>query len=242
MTKILFSLGVTAASLARDKSVLVSLLSRSPRMIFRLIAFLSSDFIKMPFENIGPVIRRMECEKLLDAVAPITSSFSTLKSQLTNISDTSSTLTLDSLLTNEISSRNLSVDETYKRMISTASYLVEDIGITDLGKIISSYPSALLLDRDTQILPSVEFLMTVGIDMEEIPRIIESFPSLLAANLTNMETVTQYLVSLEVSPDVIGSIVRAFPSILTQSVEEKMMPVVDFLKQIGVTNIGRFVT
>jgi mTERF domain-containing protein len=135
------------------------------------------------------------------------------------------------------------VDETYKQMMSTATFLVENVQISDLGKVISSFPSALLLDRDTQIRPSLEFLMTVvGIDMDEIPRIIESFPLLLAANVTNMDIATQYLLSLEVSPDVIGSIVRAFPSILTLSVEEKMMPVVAFLKQIGVTNIGRFVT
>jgi len=216
-------------------------------MIFRLVAFLSSDCIKMPFESIGPVIRRMECEKLLDAVAPISNSPSSLKAQPTNITDFTTTctnsLTLDSFLTNDTSSKSRQVDETYKQMMSTATFLVENVQISDLGKVISSFPSALLLDRDTQIRPSLEFLMTVvGIDMDEIPRIIESFPLLLAANVTNMDIATQYLLSLEVSPDVIGSIVRAFPSILTLSVEEKMMPVVAFLKQIGVTNIGRFVT
>jgi hypothetical protein len=150
----------------------------------------------------------------------------------------SSVLTSDSIYTN----RDKHIDETYQKMVSTAIFLVEEVGISDLGKIILSYPSALLLDKDTQIRPSLDFLTTIGIDLDEIPRIIESFPSLLASNVTNMEIVTQYLTSLEVSPDVLGSIVRAFPSILTLSVEEKMIPVVAFLRQIGVTNIGRFVT
>ena len=241
VTSILFSLGVTSSSLTRDKSVLVSLLSRSPQMIFRLVAFLSSDIVKMPLESIGPVIRRIDCEKLLDVVAPQSPSF---KVQPTNITDfiASTSVTLDSLLAHDKSSINRQVDDSYKRMMSTATFLVEDMGISDLGKVIASYPMALLLDIDTQIRPTIDFLTAVDLEYDEIPRIIENFPSLLSANITNMEAVTNYLISLEVSPDVIGSIIRAFPSILTLGVEEKMVPVVEFLKHIGVTNIGRFVT
>jgi len=247
VSNILFSLGVTATSLSRDKSVLVSLLSRSPQMIFRLVAFLSSDYIQMPLENIGPLIRRMESQKLLDAVAPISYSLvspSLLKAQQPSNGTefVSPSLTLDSFLTNDKARRSKIIDETYKNMTLTATFLAKEIGISDVGKVISSYPSALLLDTDTQIRPCLEFLISIGIDSDEIPRVIESFPSLLAANVTNMEMVTQYLTSLEVSPDIFGNIVRAFPSILTLSVEEKMIPVVDFLRQIGVTNIGRFVT
>jgi hypothetical protein len=188
----------------------------------------------------------MECSKLLDAVAPIATVSPSYKTNLQpkNNIDTmaSDTLTLDSLLQSDIAPTHHQVEEFYNRMISTATYLNEVVGISDLGKVLSSYPSALLEDKDSRIRLLIEFLQSVGIDSEEIPRIIESFPCLLAANVTNMENVTQYLVSLEVSTDVIGSIVRAFPSILTLGVEERMVPVVEFLKMIGVTNIGRFVT
>merc|ERR1740136_228070 len=68
---ILSSLHVSPGSLARDKASLPKLLSCSPAALFRLIAFLSGDAVRMPVDKIGPFIRRSECSSLLDRVAPL---------------------------------------------------------------------------------------------------------------------------------------------------------------------------
>ena len=68
---ILANLGVSPGSLCRDKSALPILLSRSPASLFRLVAFLSSDAVRMPVNRIGPLFWQSECASLLNFVAPL---------------------------------------------------------------------------------------------------------------------------------------------------------------------------
>jgi len=57
-------LGVSYTSLARDKSSIPLLLSRSPALMFRLVAFLSSDVdvVRMSVGRIGSLLRRSDCK------------------------------------------------------------------------------------------------------------------------------------------------------------------------------------
>jgi len=51
-----------------------------------------------------------------------------------------------------------------------------------------------------------------------------------------------FMQSIGVSQDDLPKIIRAFPSILLLDVQSDMEPVVAFLREIGVANMGRFVT
>jgi len=77
---------------------------------------------------------------------------------------------------------------------------------------------------------------------EDIAKIIEAYPMILETEPSQMLKVIDYLRSLEVAEDVLGSIFRAFPALLTQDPEGSMKEVVEFIEEIGVTNIGRFIT
>ena len=57
-----------------------------------------------------------------------------------------------------------------------------------------------------------------------------------------MRETAAYLTELEVAPDAQAKLFRAFPEILSINKESEMEPVVEFLQEIGVFNIGRFVT
>ena len=71
VVSLMSSLGVSASSLARDKSSLPTLLSRTPASVFRLAGFLAGGDIQMPVKSIGPFLRRRGGAELLDVVAPL---------------------------------------------------------------------------------------------------------------------------------------------------------------------------
>ena len=66
---------------------------------------------------------------------------------------------------------------------------------------------------------------------------------MLEHDADRMREVVDYLLSIEVdADDDLPSILRSFPSTLLLDVERDMMPVVSFLRGMGVRNVGRFVT
>ena len=71
VVSILSNLGTAPTSLCRDKAALPMLLSRSPASLFRFVAFLSSDYVRMPVASIGSFLRRSECACVLDLIAPL---------------------------------------------------------------------------------------------------------------------------------------------------------------------------
>jgi mTERF len=240
---LLTRLGVSSNSIARDKNALPRLLSRSPKDLFRLVAFLASDAMRMPMSNIGPLLRRNECMMLLDFVAPVPWIEKTMTGS--TLSDSRSRNSHFYVLSRaEKSLHTEYINEIYKAMTTTAWALRNEIGTADLGKIIATYPSVLLLDAEKQILPTAKFLMEdLGIWEDDLPRVLQLYPVLLGKDISEMEKVVEYLFSLEVEPDNLSSILRAFPSLLTMNIERDMAPVVEFLSEhIGISNVGRFIT
>eukprot|EP00592_Proboscia_alata_P028985 CAMPEP_0194443034 /NCGR_PEP_ID=MMETSP0176-20130528/126476_1 /TAXON_ID=216777 /ORGANISM="Proboscia alata, Strain PI-D3" /LENGTH=745 /DNA_ID=CAMNT_0039269227 /DNA_START=385 /DNA_END=2620 /DNA_ORIENTATION=- len=283
--ELMTSLGVSHSALARDKSYLPVLLSRSSSSLFRLVAFLSSDAVRMTVDSIGPLLRRKECSVLLDATAlPVllSRSSSSLFRLVAFLSSDAVRMTVDSIgpllrrkecsvlldatapaeysslrkgmLTdggvavripdpNKLVSRSEDISNIYRRMRSTASFLRFSVGITDLSKVVASYPRVLLLDSLGQVSPVVSFLRDdIGLDQETLPKMIQAFPVILGVSVTEMRSVTDYLISIEVKADSLPKIIRAFPAVLTMNVRSKMKPVVEYLRSIGVVNVGRFIT
>jgi hypothetical protein len=233
------SLGVSTNSLARDKNALGILLSRSPAALFRFIAFLSSDVVRMPMDKIGPLIRRDECQCVLNMIAPVTEVF--IEQSLDQDPCVISAL-WDRRRANQ--DRRQRINDIYQKMSRTATTLRDEIGTDDLSKVIAAYPGVLLLDTETEILPASNYLMKkLGIWEDDLPRVLQSFPALLGLGVERMTAVAEYLLSLEVSEDNLGSILRSFPALLTLSIEDDIEPVVAFLRNtVGISNIGRFVT
>lgn len=239
---LLASLGVSKRSLARDKTALPVLLSRSPAALFRLVAFLSSDAVRMNVQTIGPLLRRADCASLLNAVAPVPRLQQDADQAMVNnnVEDSTSAVLFWGRSSQE---RREQINDTYRQMSVTAWTLRHEIGTKDLGKVIAAYPSVLLLDAETQILPTASYLMNdLGIWQDDLPRVLQLYPVLLGMYVQDMKRVVNYLLSLEVAEENLASIFRAFPSLFTLDIEKDMKPVVQFLREIGITNVGRFIT
>jgi hypothetical protein len=135
------------------------------------------------------------------------------------------------------------INNVYRQMSNTAWTLRHEIGTKDLGKVIAAYPSVLLLDAETKILPTASYLMNdLGIWQDDLPRVLQLYPVLLGMDVEDMKKIVNYLLSLEVSQENLASIFRAFPSLFQLDIEKDMEPVIQFLRDIGITNVGRFIT
>jgi hypothetical protein len=219
---LLCSLGVSGTSLARNKPNLPTLLSRPPSSIFRLVAFLSSADVGVPLDRIGPILRRPECDTLLNAVAP------PIKVLLDEGGDVE---------TNE-------VDRHYRQMKQNLRVMKEDVGIANIAAVVISNPGLLLTTDAANQFVGVKDVLQQDLDMDEdvISHILESSPQLLSASRSSLKETIDFFTYYDISLDSLQKIVRAFPSVMCLDVQKDMMPVVDFLKEIGVVNIGRFIT
>jgi mTERF len=240
MVQMLISLGVSSNSISRDKNALPVLLSREPAAVFRLVAFLSSDAVRMPVDKIGPLLRRTECQDLLNAIAPVPR----LEQQRVHPSVMSarrSNPAASAVVAAQV--RQAIINSVYRGMSETVQTLRHEIGTHDLGKVIAAFPSVLLLDATRQILPTAHYLMNeLGICKDDLPSVLQLYPALLRLDVEQMRNVVSYLVSLEVSEENLGSIFRSFPVLLTLDIEHDMEPVVAFLRSMGISNVGRFIS
>jgi hypothetical protein len=78
---------------------------------------------------------------------------------------------------------------------------------------------------------------------EDTPRVLQTFPLLLGVPLERMKAVCTFLtVEVSISCGDLAKIIRAFPSLLGLEPEVHMVSVVNYLRKLGVQNIGRFVS
>ncbi len=270
MVALFVQLSVSAKSLARNQgNQLPILLSRSPASVFRLIAFLASDAVRMPVESIGPLLRRPGCQELLDTVAPVPrlETQNRLEKTVMNPADNSTSFcartagfgekeaslfddsnadpsVLSALYGRGSQTRRERINRTYQKMSETAWTLRNEIGTSDLGKVIAAYPSVLLLDAKEQILPTAKYLMEdLGMWEDDLPRVLQLYPLLLGKSRDDMQRVVDYLKHLGVDEEDMPLIFRSFPAILAMDIETQIKPVEQFLGEtVGIRNIGRFVT
>mmetsp|Transcript_25259 Transcript_25259/g.53368 ORF Transcript_25259/g.53368 Transcript_25259/m.53368 type:complete len:695 (+) Transcript_25259:218-2302(+) len=242
---LMVSLGSSTNSIARDKTSLPTLLCRSPALIFRLVAFLSSAQLKVPLSAIGPLLRQKQSAEMLDAVAPVKRTLTLdayddiANKNLTAINPQSEIL---GYLKADNTLRQQKIEESYRSMEAVAGVLRRSAGIRDFRKILSSHPHAFFLNV-TNIHLMTHFLREeVGMTKDDVAKAIQTFPTLLDQDVSRVKDVVKFLLAIEVDEDALPSILRSFPATLLLDLEEDMLPVVKFLREIGVRNIGRFIT
>lgn len=245
VVKLMVSLGSSTNSIARDKKSLSTLLCRSPALLFRLVAFLSSAQLKVPLSAIGPILRQKESAQLLNAVAPVKSTI-TLDANDDMASKNMTSLNTESEILGYLkvdnTMRRKMIEESYQTMEALADVLRRSAGIRDFHKILSSHPNVFSLNVTNIHLMANYLREDVGMTKDDIAKAIQTFPALLELDVSRVRDIVGFLRSIEVDEDDLPSIFRSFPSTLLLDIEKDMIPVVSFLGDIGVRNTGRFVT
>jgi len=259
--------GVSHKSLARDKNALPVLLSRSPSGLFRLVAFLSSTAVRMPLEQIGPLLRKRVGRELMDALLPVPNTSYSKSNTIANaninanananINASANANVVNATTCDEKETsleddaaawsrtrfeRQERIERTYASMTQTARVLKAQIGTQDLSKVVAAYPQVLLLDAEKQILPVARYLMGgLGIWQNDLSGVLQLYPTLLGTKIDDLERVVSYVLTLGVDEDDLAGIFRAFPGLFALEVKD-MEAVVSYLESIGVRDIGAFVT
>jgi len=234
VVNLMVSLGSSTNSIARDKTSLPTLLCRSPALIFRLVAFLSSTQVQVPLSAIGPILRQKRSAKLLDAVAPVKCSISLDAFDITRKKTAS--LKVGNTM------RQQKIEEGYRTIEAVLGVLRRSAGVKDFRKILSSHPDALFLN-ETNIHLMIQYLREdAGMTKGDIAKAIQTFPALLEEDVSKIKDVVKYLLTIEVDRDALPSILRSFPATLVLDIGKDMKPTISYLRGIGVRNVGRFVT
>ena len=120
-------------------------------------------------------------------------------------------------------------------------FLREEAGVQKVDVVIRAYPRCLRMNPETQLKPRIDALRRYGVTEPGV--IIETFPLIFGLDVETMDAAVEYWTKeLKILPEDVPKICRAFPSLLGVNVTT-MEKSVSFLKdEIGISNIGRFVT
>ncbi|KAJ8614284.1 hypothetical protein CTAYLR_001169 [Chrysophaeum taylorii] len=120
-------------------------------------------------------------------------------------------------------------------------FLVGECGVQNVDVVVRAYPRCLIVPPD-DLRPRVEALRRYGVSDDDLGRLIESFPLVFGLDVSEtMDPAVAYWTEIRISREDVARICRAFPSLLGVSVDD-MKESVAFLREIGVSNVARFVT
>jgi hypothetical protein len=113
-------------------------------------------------------------------------------------------------------------------------------------KVLSAFPKIMVLEGGAARIRQTVAFMSSDAELEEaeVTVCLERFPSLFGTQITDMKRVIAFLHEHEVVTAGDGSlpkVIKAFPYLLTLRVPA-MTRVVNYLKKIGVNNVGRFIS
>ncbi|KAG0615823.1 hypothetical protein M758_5G069600 [Ceratodon purpureus] len=112
-------------------------------------------------------------------------------------------------------------------------YLATLMVTRDVPKLVKRYAEVLVLDPQRKMAPMVNYLITLGVAKERIGKVILRRPQLLGYTILGLQPTVQYLIELGVKPELLGKVISTAPQVLTLNVEEKLKPVVEFFRSMG---------
>lgn len=104
----------------------------------------------------------------------------------------------------------------------------------DVPRLVKRYAEVLVLDPERKMAPMVNYLISLGVQRDNIGKVILKRPQLLGYTIPGLQPTVQYLIELGVKPESLGKVVSTSPQVLTLNVEEKLKPVVEFFSQYGI--------
>lgn len=123
-------------------------------------------------------------------------------------------------------------------MEHTYQYLSEFLTPSDILKLIRRFAEVLLLDPKRKMEPMVNHLLNLGVKRSSLGKVLLRRPQLLGYTVAGVERTLQFLRELGVKEDLLGKLISISPQVLTLNCEEKLKPVVEFLRSIGLDEEG----
>eukprot|EP01018_Ginkgo_biloba_P012125 Gb_32120 [translate_table: standard] len=121
---------------------------------------------------------------------------------------------------------------------------LESVGVDPslVGKLFRKHPQ--LLKNRMNFGSKVQFLLKLGLEQEDLGRVIYNAPQLLGLREEKMRPTVKFLESIGVKGSSLRKVLKLKPMILAHSVEAKLRPNINFLENLGIDkfDIGKLVT
>ncbi|KAH7433500.1 hypothetical protein KP509_07G072200 [Ceratopteris richardii] len=114
------------------------------------------------------------------------------------------------------------------------------VGKAGIVKILLKRPQIFLCNLEGYLKPSMLYLESYGIKRSQWSKILVKFPALLTYGPAKLEAAVAFLHTIGFSSTDVGFIISRFPHVVSFSVEQKLIPTLEFLKSIGVDNLAVF--
>ena len=203
--------GVSQKWLKNNKPFLADMIGREGKTLLKTVLFLvEEESVQIPWDKLAQVIKNP--------------SFS---------------LILSTFVSNEDKNE---VSLAYENLQGNCRALKQSrYGEIDVSKVAVVYPEILVMEKGSlRISKCLDMLVnTVGVDTEDITKVVERYPVLLGTPLSELLVARNFLNDIKVQE--LGKVVKAFPYVLLIQ-RHQMIKVTTFLSNIGVINVGRFVT
>ncbi|KAH9317535.1 hypothetical protein KI387_019304, partial [Taxus chinensis] len=121
---------------------------------------------------------------------------------------------------------------------------LESMGVDPslMGKLFRRHPQLLKTRMNFGL--KVQFLLKLGLEKEDMGRVIYNAPQLLGLREEKLRPTIKFLENIGVKGSSLRKVLKLKPMVLAYSVEAKLQPNINFLQNLGVNQfeIGKLVT
>jgi len=229
---IMTKLGVSESSLARDKNSLPVLLSRSPAGLFRLVAFLSSAAVRMPLEQIGPLLRRRVGRELMDALLPVpNTSYSKVLANANNGNANVNTVTIAAANATTTTYTDIAAQEVSKDSSEDATTLEDDAAAWSNTRIERQER----IERTYAGMTQTAGILRAQIGTQDLSKVVAAYPNVLLLDAEKqILPVARYLMGgLGIWQNDLSGVLQLYPTLLGTKIED-LERVVSYVLTLGV--------
>lgn len=98
-------------------------------------------------------------------------------------------------------------------MKATTLYLQSLMRARDVSKLVKRYAEVLVLDPQRKMYPIVKYLLTLGVQPDNLGKVILRRPQLLGYTIPGLQPTVKYLLQLGVKPDMLGKVITTSPQV-----------------------------
>jgi mTERF domain-containing protein len=111
-----------------------------------------------------------------------------------------------------------------------------DLGVPKsvIPSIIMKRPQLCGISLSEYLIPTMTFLENLGVDNKQWAKVINRFPNLLTYSHQKVKTTVEFLHEMGLSAESIGKILTRRPCIISYSVEDKLRPIAEYFRFLGV--------
>eukprot|EP00439_Symbiodinium_sp_Y106_P023410 s3021_g2.t2 len=141
---------------------------------------------------------------------------------------TASTFAREAILT-----RNVETKKIYMREFLERELRISTAGVEALA---CKFPKIWGVNIDRGLRPTVAWLKDVGLNREQVAKVIAQFPSILGCSIEdNLKPTVAWLEDVGLSREQVAKVIALSPSVLGCSVEHNLKPTVAWLEDVGLS-------